>query len=395
MILTGARVALDANTTETVDLAVSGGRILFSAPKSTHASSHHPTLALTGFLVLPGLINAHDHLEFNLFPSLGRGPYRNAKSWASDIYRPSISPLKEHLALSKYRRMVWGGFKNLLSGVTTVAHHNPFDAAAFGPSFPVNVVKHFGWAHSLDFSPDVVERFRATPRDWPFILHAAEGLDEHARSEIGRLEALGVLSERTVLVHGIGLDLPDLQLLCARRSALVWCPTSNVSTYGQTISAAVLRSDLKVVLGTDSALTAQVDLIDEIEVARQTHRVAAADLFEMVTSRSACVLRLPDGEGTIREGGVADLVIVEDRGQTPAEALQQMRPEMVIVRGNVRLTSARLLERTPKLDTRDWHAIHVEGRGKWFTNVELPSLHHETVRFLGPEYRLAGRRVSL
>ena len=201
MILSGARIALDAKTTEKVNLTVHGGRISFSA-----SNSREPVLDLKGFLVLPGLINSHDHLEFNLFPSLGRGTYPNAKSWAEDIYRPSVSPVKEHLALSKHARIVWGGLKNLLSGVTTVSHHNPFDATVFDASFPVKVVQNFGWAHSLDFSPDLVERFRTTPEEWPFILHAAEGVDEHARSEIGRLEALGVLSERTVLVHAIGLD---------------------------------------------------------------------------------------------------------------------------------------------------------------------------------------------
>jgi cytosine/adenosine deaminase-related metal-dependent hydrolase len=380
--LTGARIARDAKTTETLDLEVRGGRISFSV------ASDSPVLDLTGFLVLPGLINAHDHLEFNLFPSLGRGTYKNAKSWAADIYQPSVSPVKEHLALSKHTRMIWGGLKNLLSGVTTVAHHNPLDDTVLEPSFPVNVVKHFGWAHSLDFSPDLVERFRTTPQNWPFILHAGEGVDEHARSEVNRLEQLGVLSERTVLVHAIGLDQPDLELLRARRSALVWCPSSNVSTYGQTLSASALQSDLNVILGTDSALTAQVDLIDELDIARRTHQRTAEDLFEMVTTRSARVLRLNDGEGTIREGGVADLVIVEDHGDSPAEALQRMRPEMVIVRGKVRLVSPRFV------DADGWHAVNVEGRGSWFTDVNLPSLHGETVRALGPEYRLAGRRIS-
>ena len=388
MRLIGARIARDAKTTEPIDLEVCSGRISFAAPNSKRSYSNLPVLDLTGFLVLPGLINAHDHLEFNLFPSLGRGTYENAKRWAADIYQPSVSPVKEHLALSKHTRMVWGGLKNLLSGVTTVAHHNPLDDTALHPSFPVNVVKRFGWAHSLDFSPDLVERFRTTPEGWPFILHAGEGVDEHARSEIGRLEKLGVLSERTVLVHAIGLDQPDLHLLRARRSALVWCPSSNVSTYGQTLCASALQSDLNVILGTDSALTAQVDLIDELEVARRTHPLSADDLFEMVTTRSARVLRLSDGEGTIREGGVADLVIVEDHGQSPAEALQQMRPEMVMVRGKIRLVSPRFL------DTKEWHAINVEGRGNWFTDVNLPALHEETVRALGPEYRLAGRRVS-
>jgi hypothetical protein len=85
---------------------------------------------------------------------------------------------------------------------------------------------------------------------------------------------------------------------------------------------------------------------------------------------------------------VADLVIVKDHGQSPAEALQRMRPEMVMVRGKVRLASPRFL------DTKEWHAVNVEGRGNWFTDVNLPCLHEETVRALGPEYRLAGRRVS-
>ena len=396
MKLIGARVARDAKTTENFDLTVHGGRISFSADRDPRdAGSRSPILDLTGFLVLPGLINAHDHLEFNLFPSLGRGTYKNAKSWAADIYQPAVSPVKEHLALSKDTRMIWGGLKNLFSGVTTVAHHNPLDNTVLKPSFPVNVVKHFGWAHSLDFSPDLVERFRSTPQNWPFILHAGEGIDKHARAEIGRLEKLGVLSGRTVLVHAIGMDQPDLDLLRLRRSSLVWCPSSNVSTYGQTLCQPTLQSDFNIVLGTDSALTAQVDLIDELAVARQMHALSAENLFEMVTTRSARVLRLRDGEGTIREGGVADLVVVEDHGQSAAQALQQMRPEMVMVRGKVRLVSPRLLDRTFALDAGEWHPVNVEGRGRWFTNVNLASLHEQTVRVLGPEYRLAGRRISL
>src|SRR5439155_11568458 len=111
---------------------------------------------------LPGLINAHDHLEFGLFPRLGKGPYCNATEWASDIYRPEASPVREHLSVPKRIRLLWGGIRNLLSGVTTVAHHNPYDAA-FNSRFPLRVVKRYGWAHSLDFCTDVARRYRRTP----------------------------------------------------------------------------------------------------------------------------------------------------------------------------------------------------------------------------------------
>jgi cytosine/adenosine deaminase-related metal-dependent hydrolase len=395
MILSGARIALDAMNTEILDLSVHDGHIFFESPGTSYSSSPRPILDLTGFLILPGLINAHDHLEFNLFPSLGHGTYPNAKSWAEDIYRPDASPVKEHLALSKRTRLAWGGLKNLLSGVTTVSHHNPFEPTVFDASFPVNVVERFGWAHSLDFSPDLVERFRTTPEEWPFILHAAEGVDEHARSEISRLDALGVLSERTVLVHAIGLDQPDLHLLRQRHSSLVWCPSSNVSTYGHTVAADVLRSGLRVALGTDSALTAHVDLIDEIAIAERTHELSWQELFEMVTRRSACVLRLTDGQGTIRDGGAADLVVVEYQSQSPAKALRQLRPEMVIVRGKIRLVSPRLREAISDLDDNRWNPISVQGKSHWYTNVDVPALDEKTVSVLGTGYRLAGRRISL
>src|SRR5271168_1807034 len=186
MTLTGARVALHATSAEPLNLAIRRGRIHF-------APTPGPELNLDGHLILPGLINCHDHLEFNLFPRLGRGPYPNASAWAEDIYHPDRSPVKEHLAVPKEVRLAWGGLKNLLSGVTTVAHHNPYDAKVFEDGFPVRVVKRYGWAHSLDFSSDLAGSYGAVSKGWPFLIHAAEGRDKKAATEIEELERAGVL----------------------------------------------------------------------------------------------------------------------------------------------------------------------------------------------------------
>jgi cytosine/adenosine deaminase-related metal-dependent hydrolase len=267
--------------------------------------------------------------------------------------------------------------------VTTVAHHNEY--SIFDENFPVNVVRHYGWAHSLDFSPDLRERFLATPADQPFILHAAEGIDDRTHEEISRLDALGVLSERTVLVHALALDEASLDLLRARQCSIIWCPKSNQSVYGRTLSDRVFHSGLKIALGTDSAITAQGDLLDEIRAVRQPLACEQPGVYEMVTKRAAEVLRLTDGQGEIREGGVADLAAFEDRGQTPAEALLESNPTLVMTCGRMRLSVLPLLP----------YAFCLEGRGKYFIDVDVRTLHEETVNSLGDEYCLAGKRVGV
>jgi cytosine/adenosine deaminase-related metal-dependent hydrolase len=389
--LTGARVAFGPTSAERIDLEILRGRI---QPFGS-SSGRGPELNLDGHLILPGLINCHDHLEFNLFPRLGQGPYPNAQAWAEDIYHPDCSPVKEHLAVPKAQRLAWGGLKNLLSGVTTVAHHNPYDAEVFENGFPVRVVKRFAWAHSLHFSSDVESRYRASPRNWPFLLHAAEGTDAGAAAEIQELDCAGVLTSRTVLIHGVAIDCGSLETLVRRRASLVWCPSSNLFTLSRTLCPEVLRSGLPIGLGTDSALTCQGDLASELRVAAQVVCLSPADIYPMVTVQAARMLRLKRGEGEIREDGIADLLAVPNRGENPAEALQDFCPALVVLGGSIQLVSTDLASRIDPALTRHLQKIELEGRGAWLVNVDVAALRALTEPALGPDFQLAGRTVRV
>lgn len=388
--LAGARVTRDAHNAEPMDVVIRRARI---APFGS-AHTRGPVIDLSGYLLLPGLINAHDHLEFSLFPRLGRGPYGNATEWARDIYHPERAPLKEHLAVPKIVRLLWGGIRNLLAGVTTVAHHNPWDNR-FDRNFPVQVIRKFGWAHSLRFSADLEERFRNTPPDWPFVIHAAEGDDSSAYSEIAKLDALGVLDSRTVLVHAIALRQSDIDILQARQCSIVWCPSSNLFTFGKTLTPGALGAKVPVALGTDSSLTTEGDMGDEICTAQSLEHVTRERIFAMVTTSAASIFRLPKGTGEIQEQGPADIVAVADDGRSPAEALAGLCPDLVVTGGRIRLISKRLLARNPRLRRRGHQRISIPGRGDWMVDADISSLYRVAAGTLGPEFRLAGKSVSV
>ena len=383
MILRGGRVAIDAACAVRRDVAISRGRIV------TEASG--PAIDVTGHMILPGLINAHDHLSFNLFPLLGRPPYANATEWARDIYKPNESPVREHRAVPRAVRLAWGGLKNLVSGVTTVAHHDPDPPRAFGAQFPVRVAKA-GWAHSLTFTPDIAKRMRRTQQDIPFILHLGEATDSEGAREIFELDRRGLLDQRVVLVHGVALDARGWGRMKTRKASLIACPVSNLFTLRRTIGRSAFQAGVRIALGTDSAITAPGDILDALRASRNIWRLSSARLYQMVTSEAAAILRLDDGQGAIREGGVADLIIVRDGGRTPAATLLDLREiEMSIVKGRIRLVSERF---------RGWAGprfewLSMEERGKKMVDAHVGELHQEAAARVGTPLKLAGRRVLI
>ena len=293
---------------------------------------------LAGAFVLPGLVNAHDHLELNHYGRLKRRDrYDNASEWIDDL-RPALQgdrAIRENTAHPLAARLFVGGLKNLLAGTTTVAHHNPF-YREFGRRFPVRVVKRYGWAHSLSLQRqpvgargepggDVRERYAATPANAPFMVHVGEGIDQAAADELPALEALGCLQRNTVLVHGVALGAGDWDRVMACGAGLIWCPASNAFLFRRTAPVrqfldASEAASTHICLGSDSRVTGARDLLDELRAAAAVMPVTPKELFRMVTTAPARILRLADA-GRIAIGGPADLVVLPSTKTDPADAL--------------------------------------------------------------------------
>lgn len=294
---------------------------------------------LSGRALYPGLINAHDHLELNHYPrSKFRPVYPNAHEWGHD-FLPKLAeepyrtlrkkPLEEQCNI--------GGIKNLRSGVTLVAHHNPLHAPLKASEFPIRVLQRYGWAHSLHFEPKIKRSYRRTPRGAVWMIHLAEGTDQLASAELQQLQSLGCLKANTLLIHGVALSAEDRRMALTAGAGLIWCPSTNYYLLGTTGDVRDFAAARRLAIGTDSRLTADGDMLDELRAAAKTGQMDVHSLFRAVTTDAANLLRVR-GVGALLPNYLPDF-FVAPAASDPYAALLTFTPhniEAVYVGGILR-----------------------------------------------------------
>jgi cytosine/adenosine deaminase-related metal-dependent hydrolase len=267
---------------------------------------------LAGLTLLPGLVNAHDHLDFSLFPLLGQPPYPSAYAWGEAVKAGIDDPrAREALAVPLVDRLWLGGLRNLLSGATAVAHHGSYHRSLGRPDFPVRVLARYDFAHSPGLTPQLRKAYRTSDRRIPWLVHAAEGVDERCRGEVKLLAEANVLRQNTVILHAIGVGPEDIQLIRSKRAAVVWSPESNRRLYGATAPVADLRAaGIPVGLGSDSPASGVRDALSNLAAARREGVLSDQELLSMAGAESAAVARLP--VGAFEVAAPADFVAVRD-----------------------------------------------------------------------------------
>lgn len=252
--------------------------------------------------VRPGLINAHEHLHRNHYGRLGGGVYPNAYRWAEHIQLRFSREIARGRRVARRAALLAGAWKNLFAGVTTVVHHDAWEAD-FDRGFPVRVA-HVPCADSLGMS----ERVEA-PSAGPFCLHLAEGTDDVAAGELEELDRRGLVNQWLIAVHGVGLAGSAIERFHRSGAALVWCPTSNNFLFGRTAPRELLNSGSDILLGSDSLLTGAGDLLDEIRSARACGLLDDERLEDAVGQTAA--RRLGLAEPSLEPGARADLILLK------------------------------------------------------------------------------------
>jgi 5-methylthioadenosine/S-adenosylhomocysteine deaminase len=142
-------------------------------------------------------------------------------------------------------------------------------------------------------------------------------------AEIERLEALGVIDERMLIVHSGWLEPQELAILAKRKPSLVCAPSSSLHNgYGNFLFGKLpelIALGVNVAIGSDHASSGIVDMPQEVRLAcccyketRINPRVMPPETgLEMATRNGAKAALLDDRIGSIEVGKEADIVLFD------------------------------------------------------------------------------------
>ena len=369
-----ARWVLPVSGTPIPDGAVlvgDGGRIAAVGPDATvPRPSDARVVELGDTALLPGLVNAHCHLELTALRGQVRGcPF---PGWLQ-----AVRTIKDGLDPAAFRASArWGILEGLAAGITTygdtgsslqpaaalaelggrgVAYHEVFgpDPAACPEALAsleralaelepcrsdrvaVGVSPHAPYTVSDPLVRAVAAL--ASGRGLKTAMHVAESREERALVEEGRgpfadylrsrgivvaprgrstvewLEATGLLACRPLLIHCVTAGLRDFETAHRHGATVAHCPWSNaVLGHGRADFSAMRRAGVVVGLGTDSVVAGgRLDLFAEARLAELGLEggLSARELLRLVTADGAAALGLPR-LGTLEPGAWGDLAAV-------------------------------------------------------------------------------------
>ena len=347
------------------------------------------TVALGDAALLPGLVNAHSHLELTALRGLVRDlPFLD---WLR-----TVRAIKDALDAEAFRASArWGVLEGFAAGITThgdtgttgqaasaladlgargVAYHEVIGpdparrdealeelARALERSGPcrservaVGVSPHAPYTVSDPLLRAVAAL--ASARGLKAAMHVAESREERTlveegggpfadwlrsrgipvqprgRSTVAWLEEAGFLACRPLLVHCVTAGEDDFALARGRGATVAYCPSSNAALgHGRADWAAMRRAGIPVGLGTDSvAAGGRLDLFAEARLAALgVGGLGPRALLSLATRDGAVALGEPD-LGVLAPGTWGDLTAVGLGGPAFAAAAD---PETAVVWG--------------------------------------------------------------
>ncbi|MDB5110522.1 MAG: hypothetical protein JWR67_1636 [Mucilaginibacter sp.] len=336
-----------------------------TAPDKTDALQ----LTFDNALIFPGLINSHDHLDFNLFPALGNKIYNSYTEWGKYIHENYKNEISKVLKVPVLLREQWGILKNLLCGVTTVVNHGEKLKTT---DTLISVHEQYYCLHSVQFEKKWrLKLNHPFKRKFPVVIHIGEGNDQASYHEIDQLIYWNFLQKTLVGIHAVAMS--DKQ--AKKFKAIVWCPQSNFFLLDKTARIEDLKKQTNILFGTDSTLTGSWNIWEHICAARKTAMLTDTELYNSLHVNASNTWKLNNKE--IKSDQDADIVVAAIKnGATGMDAFFSISPKDILLvthQGNIRLFDASIYNQLAKTDLSNFSKIYIDGIGK-YVQSDVPAL---------------------
>lgn len=327
-----------------------------------------------GAHLLPPLVNGHTHAAMTLFRGSGGDlplmPWLEEKIWPveaklsdEDVYWGARLACAEMLrsGTTRFWDMYWhpeataravtdAGIRATIGAplfdlngspekLRESAHRSLEQLAEFGPRVSPALAPHAIYTVSEESLRWIGEL--SAERDLPIQIHLSETekevqdcIAEHGERPAFYLDRLGMLSERTVLAHGVWLDPDELALIAERGATVVTNPVANMKlAVGGVFPHPTARTaGVAVGLGTDGAgSNDSLDLLADLKTFALVQKHAAADPTAIdaaeawAVATGAAAPRL--GATKLEVGAPADFLLL--RGDSPELGIGELTADLV------------------------------------------------------------------
>ncbi len=311
----------------------------------------------SGFLVIPGLVNAHTHAAMTLFR--GYGDDVSLQDWLEK----KIFPVEDKL---KPKDIYWGSMLGIVemiksgttcfndmyyfmsevarvadkSGIRAVLSRGLTDRDGKGEQKLKEVVSEikscsdnpriqwmFGPHAIYTCSEDFLLKIKdlADKHGKKVHMHVSETkkevddcLHEKKKRPVEYLEDIGFLSESVIAAHCCWLSDKEIEILLKNKVSVVHNPASNMKlASGICPVTSLLKNNVNVCIGTDGAASNNnLDMFEEMKTTallqkistKDTTALKAEDVFRLATVNAAKALGI--NSGSIEQGKTADLVLL-------------------------------------------------------------------------------------
>jgi cytosine/adenosine deaminase-related metal-dependent hydrolase len=315
----------------------------------------------TDDLIFPGFIDLHNHPIFNVFPRwTPPQKFPNRYAWRSlDAYRAVLEDREGALTaggknfcdIDEYVEV-----KALIGGTTSMIGFTGRGGSKTLPDCIKGLVRNLdvftGFYGNEQGHERIVNEIGILPLDMDsntaariakgladgsidlLAIHIAEGLPTDAESaqELDMLDAHGLLTAHTALIHSVGLSGSQLARVHRAGASIVWSPRSNFELYGATANvAAAFREGVTMAIAPDWSPSGSDNMFDEIKYAMRVNHEKLDGLFssrqlvEMASTVPARAARIDDKVGRLAPGMLADFFMVHvNRAEIPADPYESI-----------------------------------------------------------------------